>query len=89
MKKLTTDNYAIGNHAAAVMIAGDPVRYPGALQEWAQRILNRKQERKQPAMGPGWHRGGRIVAGRVEGGRNLGAGVEPRHDLRVADRKQL
>jgi hypothetical protein len=40
-------------------------------------------------MGPGWHRGGRIVAGRVEGGRNLGAGVEPRHDLRVADRKQL
>ena len=37
--------YEAGNVEAARIIAADPVRYPGAMQEWARRVLNPPAER--------------------------------------------
>jgi hypothetical protein len=34
-----TDSYLEGNIRAAEIIAADPTRYPGLMQEWAARVL--------------------------------------------------
>lgn len=34
-----SEQYAIENRAAAVIIASKPARYPGVMQEWARMIL--------------------------------------------------
>lgn len=40
--------YRAGNHETARIIAADPHRYPGAMQEWAAMVLNPQAERTAP-----------------------------------------
>jgi hypothetical protein len=44
------DAYRAGNIEAARIIAADPVRYPGIMQEWARMVLNPPAERTEPAI---------------------------------------
>jgi hypothetical protein len=41
--------YRAGNIEAALIIAADPVRYPGVMQEWAAIVLSPPAERAAPA----------------------------------------
>ena len=43
--------YRAGNLESARIIAADPHRYPGAMQEWAARVLSPPAERNCPATG--------------------------------------
>jgi hypothetical protein len=42
--------YRAANLEAARIIAADPHRYPGLMQEWAHLVLNPPAERTMPAI---------------------------------------
>jgi hypothetical protein len=48
-KQRAADRYQAGNQTAAEIIAADPVRYAGIMQEWARMVLNPPAERTAPA----------------------------------------
>ena len=49
-KQLKIDRYRAGNIEAARIIAVDPDRYPGLLQEWARRVLSPSVRSTEPAI---------------------------------------
>ncbi len=44
--------YDAANLEAARIIAADPERYPGGMQEWAQRVLARIERERLESVGP-------------------------------------
>jgi hypothetical protein len=50
-KQRITEAYRASNIEAARIIAADPVKYPGIMQEWARLVLNPSAERTAPAAG--------------------------------------
>lgn len=51
-KQRVTDRYDQGNLVAACLIAADPVKYQGALQEWADVILTKAATPADAEAGP-------------------------------------
>jgi hypothetical protein len=46
------DGYSAGNLESATIIAADPKRYQGVLQEWADTILTRAAQPDDALVGP-------------------------------------
>jgi hypothetical protein len=49
-KQKQADSYRAGTIEAARIIAADPDRYPGVMQEWAAMVLNLAAERTEPGI---------------------------------------
>jgi hypothetical protein len=51
-KARITERYDAGNLEAASILAGDPKRYPGLPQEWADIVLTRAAQPDDAEAGP-------------------------------------